>query len=214
MRRLAGCPAPAAMRISLLLSSFLVLAAACQRTERTPPNGQADTVPTPVTATVATVSALPTGAGAAAPVDPALDSACTLAASLTREALGLGLVRDSATTFTAPREGQLPWHGCRLTASSPGVQKDPAHPVMPDGPVQAAFLGAGWKDDFDYGADGPDGTELGMRKGDVLCHLAISYPGSDPPDDDSAEPPGDTLRTAFPYSLVIRCARNAPRLSS
>lgn len=196
-------PLVLAMRIALLPLA-LPLVVACQRVDRSPPEARSDTARATVATTPRTSS----------PLEPALDSACTLATRLTREALGLGLVRDSATTFTAPREGQLPWHGCRLSASSPGAQKDPAHPVMPDGPLQAAFLGAGWKDDFDYGADGPDGTELGMRKGDVLCHLAINYPGSDSPDDDSAEPPGDTLRTAFPYSLVIRCTRNAPRLSS
>lgn len=85
---------------------------------------------------------------------------------------------------------------------------------MPDGLLQAAFLASGWRDDFDYGADGPDGIELGMRKRDVLCHLAISYPGIDTPDDDSVEPPPIKPLTAIPYSLVIRCTRNAPPSSS
>ena len=191
------------MRIALLPLALPLLIVACQRADRSPREARSDSA----RAVVASAPRTPS------PLEPALDSACTIAARLTREALELGLVRDPATIFTAPREGQLPWHGCRLSASSPGVQKDPAHPVMPDGPLQAAFLGAGWKDDFDYGADGPDGTELGMRKGDVLCHLAISYPGSDSPDDDSAERPTDSLRTAFPYSLVIRCTRK-PALSS
>lgn len=195
------------MRIALLPVALPLLIVACQRADRSPPEARSDTA----RAVLATAQRSPVTVATAprtpSPLEPALDSACTLATRLTRESLGLELVRDSATIFTAPREGQLPWHGCRLSASSPGVQKDPAHPVMPDGPLQAAFLSAGWKDDFDYGADGPDGTELGMRKGDVLCHLGISYPGSDSPDDDSAEPPADSLRTAFPYSLVIRCTR-------
>ena len=190
------------------LTLALSIVVACRRADHAPAAAQADRGQViRATARQSLATAAP------APLEPGLDSACAVAMRLTREALGLHVARDTATNFASPREKQLPWHGCRLTGSSPGVQRDPANPVMPGGPLQAAFLGAGWKDDFGYGADGPDGMEMGMRKGEVLCHLAISYPGLDAGDDDSAAPPVSQPLKAIPYSLVIRCTRNAPPLA-
>jgi len=194
------------MRNASLLA-VLSLSLACQRADQREPNAAADS------SRIAALRHLPSpapaaGASSAAALDPGLDSTCADAMRIVRAALELPLQRDSETTFAAPRDGLAPWHGCRITASSAGVPRDPAHPVMPDGLLQSAFLAAGWKDDFNYGADGIDGTELGMRKKGVLCHLAIRYQGLEIPDDPSIDSPPEKLLKAFPYSLVVSCTRN------
>jgi hypothetical protein len=200
------------MRIARLLP--LLLAAACRVS--------ADRVPPPAASApdtsrmVAAVSAPPMPSGGRAPstmLDPALDSLCASAARLAHDTLHIPIVRDSATSFAAPREMPVRWRGCRMTASTPNVAHDPNHPNMPDGPLQAVFLGAGWEQDLSYGADGVDGTELAMKRGDVLCHLDIRYQEVDIPDDPGAEPSKQLPpRAANPYSLEIRCTRNPARL--
>jgi hypothetical protein len=134
-----------------------------------------------------------------------VDTACAAIAKIARDTLHITLERDGATAFPAPREDQGTWHGCRFTGKGRFSQASPGS--MPDGRLQRALTGAGWKQDLAYGADGPDGTELAMRRGDVLCHLGIAYPGVVIPDSPN-DPPPSTPAKPQPYTLEIRCARN------
>ncbi len=59
------------------------------------------------------------------------------------------------------------------------------------------FRAAGWREDGDYGADGPDGTDVGMRKGSVVCVIEASWNGGD--DSDS------TYVSDNRYEVTISC---------
>jgi hypothetical protein len=134
-----------------------------------------------------------------------VDTACAAIAKITRDTLHIAVERDGAAVFPAPREDQGTWHGCRFTGKG---RLSPASPgSMPDGRLQRALTGAGWKQDLAYAADGPDGTELAMRRGDVLCHLGIAYQGVVIPDSPNDPPPSAPAKPQ-PYTLEIRCARN------
>jgi hypothetical protein len=125
-------------------------------------------------------------------------------AKIARDTLHIALERDGATSFPAPREDQGTWHGCRFTGK--GLLSPSSPGSMPDGRLQRALTGAAWTNDLAYSADGPDGTELAVRRGEVLCHLAIAYPGVVIPD--SPNDPPATPAKPQPYTLEIRCARN------
>jgi hypothetical protein len=146
-----------------------------------------------------------TSTSSSAVLDPGLDTACAAVARIARDTLHIAVERDGASTFPAPREDQGTWRGCRFTGK--GLISPASPGSMPDGRLQRALTGAGWKQDLVYGADGPDGTELAMRRGDALCHLAIAYQGVVIPDSPN-DPPPSTLAKPQPYTLEIRCARN------
>lgn len=190
------------MRITVLLT--VLLSVACRVIADRAPAGAVIDTPR-VSAAYVTPLAPAIAPAAARAIDPALDSLCSAASKLAHDALEIPIIRDTAMTFAAPRTTNGRWRGCRMTATSSGIAKDPAHPDMPDGPLQAAFIAAGWVQDLTYEADGPDGTELAMRKGSVLCHLGIQYLQVAIPDNPGAEPSAQ-VRTANPYTLEIRCA--------
>jgi hypothetical protein len=152
------------------------------------------------------------GASPSATLDPVVDTACAAIAKIAGDTLHIALERDAATTFPAPRDDQGSWHGCRFTGK--GLIPPASPGSLPDGRLQRALAGAAWTQDLEYGADGPDGTELAMRRGDVLCHLGIAYQGVVIPDSPNDPPPSAPAKP-LPYTLEIRCTRSAaPRVTA
>jgi hypothetical protein len=62
---------------------------------------------------------------------------------------------------------------------------------------------AGWEEDIEYSADGPDGTTFGMRKDGILCFVEGRWNGGDG-SDPSYVPPDD-------YTVTIQCTRASDR---
>jgi hypothetical protein len=90
--------------------------------------------------------------------------------------------------------------GCRLTSRQPGGvgSTDSASSV------QDAFIRAGWAQDLRYSADGPDGSDIGMRRRDILCLLVTRSSGHDDTDTTSRTVTvvDDTVLT------IAECARD------
>ncbi len=61
---------------------------------------------------------------------------------------------------------------------------------------------AGWQEDIEYSADGPDGTTFAMRKDGILCFVEGRWDGGDG-SDPSNVPPDD-------YTVTIQCTGATP----
>jgi len=61
---------------------------------------------------------------------------------------------------------------------------------------------AGWQEDIEYSADGPDGTTFAMRKDGILCFVEGRWDGGDG-SDPSYVPPDD-------YTVTIQCTGATP----
>jgi hypothetical protein len=125
--------------------------------------------------------------------------ACDSAAAIAREALRLDLKREEGSYVDSRVE--TPRLGCRLTGRG-------AFAAIPDsaGPVDAmdvAFKRHGWRNDLRYGADGPDGADIGVRRLDQLCLVLGQWEGGD--DEDTIQRP--TTEEESRYDITIECAR-------
>jgi hypothetical protein len=174
------------MRIALLLPLLASIASACSA-----PDERSD---------------LPDSARAAA-LAPALEGGCRAMARITRGTLRIAVGRDRAMSFPAPRESSGTWNGCRLVANS-GVRPETST-TTPGGSLQAALVAEGWIADPQFSADGPNGTEFGLRHGTTLCAVAISYQGATLGDTPGTPAP-DAAQKPRPYRLEIRCTDGAP----
>jgi hypothetical protein len=108
-------------------------------------------------------STLASGVGAKSgpvPPDERVRATCDSAAVLVHEALALEVKRedgDYSDSFQGTRR-----NGCRLTAEGAfGALRDSAGPV---GAIEKGFTRRGWKGDLRYMADGPDGSDIGLRR--------------------------------------------------
>jgi hypothetical protein len=72
-----------------------------------------------------------------------------------------------------------------------------ANEDSPDQRVRAVLPTLGWEEDWDYGADGPDGTAFALRKDTILCLVRASWDGGDIADPTYVPDPR--------YELVARC---------
>jgi hypothetical protein len=97
------------------------------------------------------------------------------------------IIHDDRTGHEGP--------GCRITmaASMRALRDGPS----PDDRLRTALPTMGWVEDWEYGADGPDGTATAFRRGTVLCLLRAQWDGGD--DADSTYVPDDH------YDLTVGC---------
>ena len=68
---------------------------------------------------------------------------------------------------------------------------------QPDIALREEFAGLGWTEDYEYGADGPDGSAFAFRKGSVLCVFRAQWDGGD--DSDPTYVPEDR------YDVEVDC---------
>jgi hypothetical protein len=128
-------------------------------------------------------------------------AACESASSMMREALGLAVRREDGAYQDSFRHTARV--GCRLsanaTAQTAGIAKDPV------GTLQQTFARRGWRFDQRYGADGPDGSLIGMRYRDIMCLVNGQWDGGDDSEPDSVS----AARAPDPsYAVQIECARD------
>lgn len=71
----------------------------------------------------------------------------------------------------------------------------------PDQQVRTVLPVSGWLEDYDYGADGPDGTAFALRKDTVLCQFRAMWDGGDITDSTYVPDPR--------YELVARCMEDS-----
>ncbi len=199
------------MTISTRISRcvLLAIAVACAPAEQktrspiaTPPVARtSDSSVAPSQATTLTAAASATDSLVRpAAIAPAVSAACDSAAGIVRAELSLKPDRRDGDFHDTPRG--TPRNGCRLTAQ--GSFK--ALPEKSSGPVDivfAAFTRHGWRTDLRYSADGPDGSDVGMRRRDVLCLVTGSWEGGDDSDTVTRAP----TAAEDIYELVVECAR-------
>jgi hypothetical protein len=134
-------------------------------------------------------------------IPPSVSAACDSAAGIVRVELSLNTNRKEGEFHDTPRGDQRT--GCRLAAQ--GSFK--ALSEKNSGPVdilQTAFIRRGWRPDLGHTADGPDGSDVGMRRRDILCLVTGSWEGGD---DDDTVTRAPTLAEDI-YRIVVECARD------
>ena len=135
------------------------------------------------------------------PIAPAVSNACDSAAAIVRDQLSLSIDREDGE-YRDSQHGTR-YTGCRITAH--GAFK--ALSNRKGGPVdivQNAFIRRGWRPDLRHSADGPDGSDVGMRRRDILCLVTGSWNGGD--DDDTVTRAPTAADDS--YRIVVECARD------
>lgn len=194
------------MRVSRVPMLVIALSCAPQEHKTQSPIATQPVASAPSSST-APVSASPTHAPVSrdtlvrpASVAEAVSAACDSAIGMVR-AESLNPDREQGE-FHDSQHGELRT-GCRLSAQ--GSFK--ALPEKSSGPVDmlyAAFIRHGWRPDLRHSADGPDGSDVGMRRRDILCLVTGSWEGGDD-EDTVARAPTPAEDT---YRIVIECARD------
>lgn len=201
---------PSVLRRTVLL---LALAAACAR-ERAK---QVDTSRTPARAAIDTSSpARDPGAtestdfSALSPVEPRaipidVSRACDSAEADVREVMAARPGRqDGAFADSFQGKDRL---GCRLTIH--GAVRTDKLPTGPLGPVEQRFSRRGWAQDLRYSADGPDGSDVGMRVRDLLCLIVERDAGEDD-EDTTAASAAARAASANDIETIVECVRDVP----
>ena len=153
------------------------------------------------------------GASTSPPASAATDTAsrarvlttCDSAAALASEALGLKIRREDRDSLDSAHG--IRGSGCRLKAEG-SFDSLPNPAAGPVAALDQAFRRHGWRGDLRYDSDGPDGSNLGLRKLDMLCLVRGSWNGGDDEEisEDSAPPqpaPGESR-----YEASVECGRD------
>jgi hypothetical protein len=128
---------------------------------------------------------------------------CDTAAALVHQVLALEVKREDGNFFDSFRGVQR--LGCRLSAEgSFATLPDSARSAGPVGAVEKAFGRHGWRAELRYMADGPDGSNVGLRRLDQLCVVVGRWDGGDDSDTTSAPPTEEENR----YEAIVECARD------
>jgi hypothetical protein len=131
---------------------------------------------------------------------PDIRATCDSAAALVHQALALEIKREDGGYFDSFQGAHR--LGCRLKAAGPfAALKDSVGPV---GAIENAFTRRGWKGDLRYMADGPDGSDIGVRRLDQLCLVLGRWDGGDDGDTTSAPPTEEESG----YEAVVECAQD------
>jgi hypothetical protein len=145
---------------------------------------------------------LPGGAGLVARLRQSPDSvraACMTGQRLAQHVLTLEttLERDASVVNEFAPQGRRERTGCRVFGHT-----DEGRTVAPVDLMLEALQVEGWRPLWEYGADGPDGSLMGMSVGPVLCLLRGRWDGGDDSDTTYVPVPG--------YDLEITCFRRTP----
>lgn len=125
---------------------------------------------------------------------PSVKVACDSAQAWLRRALDTTIVRHNGTFTNEFLDG--PRQGCVLDVEG---RLSNERAAGPDNDVMDRFVAGGWVPEWHISADGPDGSDYGMRSRDVLCVAQFQWDGGD--DSDSTVVPGDW------YTLKLACSR-------
>lgn len=131
------------------------------------------------------------------PVDPAAAAACAVGDTLLRKLPRLSQLRPLPTALDSIWPDTARRRACRLAALG-----HLRHSYAPIDSVLAWLKVRGWSDRTTIGADGPDGTVVGLYQRGVTCLLEGRWDGGD--DTDSTYVPSDTIEVHF------ACIRTIP----
>lgn len=135
-------------------------------------------------------------------IQPGESVACDTAAVLVRTTLELD-VRRQEGSFADSFEGK-PRVGCRLTATGSfaalGDRADPVDELL------RAFEKRHWWMDLRYQADGPDGSDVGLRRRETLCLIVGRWDGGDDSDTSTAVPPSTPEENR--YDVIVECVHD------
>src|SRR5256885_2492378 len=135
----------------------------------------------------------------AASIPASVSEACDSAAVVIRRTLSLPVNRKDGDYHDTPR--RTPRNGCRLNAQG-SFDSLPEESAGPVDLVSDAFVRRGWRPDLRLSADGPDGSDTGMRRRDILCLVTGRWEGGDDSDTTSAVTPEQKV-----YQIIVECAR-------
>jgi hypothetical protein len=130
----------------------------------------------------------------------ALGSTCDSVAAFMHDALGLDVSRDDGDYFDSFQGTER--LGCRLTTE--GSFKTLKNPAGPVGAVENAMRQAGWRPDLRYGGEGPDGSNVGLRRLDMLCLITGQWDGGDDSDTITVAPTEEESR----FKAIAECAKD------
>jgi hypothetical protein len=130
-------------------------------------------------------------------------NACDTATMILREAVSLKPHRQEG--FFKDSFSSIPRVGCRLTAvgSFKALEKLGNHPGPVDIVVRA-FLAHGWGMDVRHQADGPDGSDVGVRRLETLCLVMGHWDGGDDSDTTKHAPTPEEDQ----FDVVIECVHD------
>ena len=134
------------------------------------------------------------------PISPTVANACDAVALVARVVVGPDLKREDGS-FTDSFRGDARV-GCRLHWYGVPTVADTVDETMA---LSDALAAHGWAQDLRYMADGPNGSDVGLRRLDVLCELIDRVNGGDDTDTTTASAPPDSARL-----LIVECARDVP----
>ena len=130
----------------------------------------------------------------------AIRTTCDSAATWVGTALALDIKREDGDYFDSFKS--TPRRGCRLRAEgSFAALRDSAGPV---GAAEKALTRHGWRPDLRYTADGPDGSDVGLRRLDLLCIVLGRWDGGD----DSDTVPAPPTEADNRFETLVECARD------
>jgi hypothetical protein len=161
----------------------------------------------------------PTGdstVSASAPIDSSnrIDSSkatlvratCDSAAALVHEALGLDIQREDGDYLDSAHGARR--SGCRIKAAgSFGSLQDQNGPVAA---LEKGFTRQGWRGDLRYESDGPDGSNIGLRKLEMLCLVRGSWDGGDDEEISEDTAPAQSSPAESRYEATVECGRDVP----
>jgi hypothetical protein len=130
-----------------------------------------------------------------------LHATCDSAIVIARKALALDIRREEGRYFDS--FGDTPRIGCRLTGQ--GSFRALPNSSEPVGLLSEAFKQHGWKPDLRFSADGPDGSDVGMRRRDMLCLVIGRWNGGDDTEDTVPRPPTEEENR---FDAIVECARD------
>ena len=133
-------------------------------------------------------------------IPSAVRVACDSASIITRETLSITPRREEGDYFDTPRE--TPRAGCRLFVK--GSFKALPNEAGPVDALWASFKRHGWRNDLSYGADGPDGSVVGIRMRNNLCIVTGRWNGGD---DSDTTPPPPTAADDI-YEAFVECSQD------
>ncbi len=119
------------------------------------------------------------------------------------QVLALDVRREDGSYFDSARETSR--IGCRLTAQ--GSFATLGDSVGPVDAVSRAFERHGWRADLRYMADGPDGSDVGVRRRDMLCQVVGHWNGGDD-EEDTAATPRPRTEEENRFEAIVECARD------
>jgi hypothetical protein len=153
-------------------------------------------------------------------VSPQTAAACDRIARLVESTPSAEITRTQGTWDDDPF-GEQVFVGCRvLIAGSFTALIDPpgkgirypvwVAPPSPDVVLREALPAEGWTPEPDWEADGPDGTEFALRRGNTVCMVVARWQGGLPPAYAEAHGAADDhLPPWDPYSVNVGCIDRA-----